>query len=91
MFGDMNDSPPVKILETVDQVLDALGGSTAAAALAGRNAKVAHASNWRAAGRMPPRTLLIFRARLAELGLTAPAALWGVDEPANSETLGEAI
>lgn len=87
----MNDSQPLKVLETADAVIDALGGSTAAATLAGRGAKVAHASNWRAAGRMPPRTVLIFRVRLAELGMTAPAALWGVDDPANSETLGEAV
>lgn len=89
MFGGMTDSPSLKILETAADVIDALGGSTAAARLAGGGARVNNSTNWRATGRLPARTFLTFRSRLAELGATAPASLWGIDEPQLSDSLAE--
>lgn len=66
-------------LQTVDEVIDQLGGTAATARLTAR--KDQHVSNWRAAKRLPADTFLILRAALAERGLTAPARLWGIREP----------
>lgn len=82
----MNDSRPLQILETAGQVIDALGGSAKTARLAG--ASLASVSNWRAAGRLPPRTFLTFRTSLEVIGATAPAALWSIDDPASADATG---
>lgn len=79
----MNDSQPI-VFETVDQVINTVGGTAAAARLV--RASPASVSNWRAAGRLPSRTFLIFREALAALGATAPAALWSIDEPSPADT-----
>lgn len=76
----MNDSKPLAVLHSADDVIDAVGGTSAAARLA--RASIASVSNWRNAGRLPPRTFLIFRRALAVIGAAAPAALWGIDDPA---------
>lgn len=75
-------------LTTAAAVIDAVGGTGAAARLA--NASVASVSNWRRLGQLPPRTFLIFRNALAELGATAPAALWSIDAADKYKT-GKAI
>lgn len=65
-------------LDTASDVVDVLGGSTKAAAMVGR--RVQHATNWRAAGRFPPNTFLIFQRELKRRGYYAPPSLWGIWE-----------
>lgn len=60
--------------ETVDEVIDALGGTRAVARLLlGKEAAV---SNWRAAGHFPSNTYLAIQRELAKIGATAPDFLW---------------
>lgn len=71
---------PIKITpQTVDDVIDALGGTHAAAQLFGvTDAAVA---NWRVRG-LPPRRFLTFRAVLASRGIAAPPSLFRMFEAA---------
>jgi hypothetical protein len=66
-------------LVTTNAVIDALGGTAAAAWLTRRGQSAA--SNWRQASRFPPSTYLAMHSALAEKGLSAPAWLWGMVEP----------
>jgi hypothetical protein len=70
---------PVKSITTAAAVIDALGGTVATSRITGR--KPAAVSNWRARGRLPAATLRTMQSALAERGLHAPEALWGIDEP----------
>ena len=74
----MNDSLATKAeLATASAVIDALGGTAAVMRLVdGRT--MGRVSNWRATGRLAPETFLILSAALAERGLSAPSALWGL-------------
>ncbi len=69
-------------LETARAVIDKLGGTTAVSHLTRR--KPQHVTNWKASGRLPPDTFLIMRQALQLAGATAPTALWGIVEPADS-------
>jgi hypothetical protein len=40
----------------------------------------ANVSNWRAAGRFPSNTYVLFRTALMDLGFYAPPSLWGMRE-----------
>lgn len=73
----MNDSPnrPAS-LNTASEVIDAVGGTAAAARLTG--ASMGSVTNWRAAGRMPATYFLVFQLALAEQGFAAPSMLWGI-------------
>ncbi len=71
----MNDSRFQK-LSSAREVVDAVGGTFKAAALAG--CKPPAISNAIARGCLPSTTFLIFGAELAERGLTAPPELWGI-------------
>ncbi len=62
-------------LITTSAVIDALGGTQAAARLTGRLKSAV--SNWRQTERFPPNTYLAMTAALAAKGLFAPAWLWG--------------
>lgn len=66
-------------LKTVDQVIDALGGTTAAATFTGR--KVQHVSNWRAYGKLPSNTFLTVSQELERLGFKAEPEIWGIQSP----------
>lgn len=70
----------LRTLTTVDEVLDACGGTSASARLTSR--KPQHVSNWRAEQRIARDTFLIFQDALAEKKLTAPPSLWGISSPA---------
>lgn len=84
----MSHDSVINNLLTASAVIDAVGGSGAAARLV--KASIASVSNWRRADQFPPRTFLIFRDALAGLGATAPAALWSIDAADKYKT-GKAI
>lgn len=73
-------SRPIKMTaKTVDDVIDALGGTHVAAQLFGvTDAAVA---NWRQRG-LPPRRFLTIRRVLASHGIAAPPSLWRMFEAA---------
>jgi hypothetical protein len=77
-------------LTTTDAVIDALGGTQAAARLTGRRQSAA--SNWRHAGQFPPNTYLAMMTVLAAKGLFAPAWLWDMEArpPAPPSTKADA-
>lgn len=66
-------------LQTAGDVIDALGGTAATARLTGR--KDQHVSNWRRAGRLPPKTFLVLKTELKTRDLRASPSLWGIDDP----------
>jgi hypothetical protein len=69
----------IRTLQTVDQVIDACGGTAKCAELCGRT--LAAVSNWRAEQKIAPQTILVIRKRLAEQHLEAPSMLWGIPDP----------
>lgn len=64
----------LEILETADQVFEALGGSSGIAELT--ESKLSRVSNWRAIGSFPPGFYVVMLDALHERGKTAPASLW---------------
>jgi hypothetical protein len=76
MAKKTSDNPA--ILKTSGTVIDALGGNQAVMKLACTTA--ANVSNWRAAGRFPSNTYVLFRTALMDLGFYAPPSLWGMRE-----------
>ncbi len=66
-------------LRTVSDVIDALGGTKATASLLGRSMQAV--TNWRAQGRFPAKTFLVLSRALEKQHASAPAALWGLDDP----------
>lgn len=69
-------------VDDVDDVIEALGGTFATAALTGY--KPTAVSNWRKRQQFPSNTFLVFARVLRENGLSAPARLWGMREPAQT-------
>lgn len=67
------------ILTTTSEVVDALGGTRAVAALTGRTGTAV--SNWKARRRFPPETYVLLSHELLNLGLQAPARLWKMEAP----------
>lgn len=62
-------------INTADEVIEALGGTTAVAGIFGVDLRVV--SNWRRADRgLPPETFHAFQELLAAIGKTAPPSLW---------------
>lgn len=70
--------PDMEQLKTVDEVIDALGGTTATARIALRSPQ--SVTNWRNAHKLPCGTFLRLNRALEALGKTAPAELWGMEE-----------
>lgn len=66
----------VAVLKTAGEVIDVVGGTAAAARLTGGS--MGSVSNWRASGRLPPTTFLIFQFALSLKGAIAPSMLWGI-------------
>ncbi len=66
----------LKYLETASEVIDALGGTDAAAKIAG--VQMPAISNARARNKLPSATFLIFSDALAAVGKRARPALWGI-------------
>lgn len=68
------------VLETVDAVIEALGGRMAVAALIDRSPQ--QITNCRASGTFPPTTYLVMTEALAARQRRALPRLWRMDEPA---------
>lgn len=64
------------MLETADQVLEALGATNIEVARI-TGAKPSAVSNWRLFGKFPSRKFRLMKALLQERGLDAPDRLWG--------------
>lgn len=70
-------------LSTTREVMDVLGGTTAVAKLTGRT--YAAAFNWLDFKTFPSNTYVAMTDALAAKGKTAPASLWGMVDPSQSE------
>jgi hypothetical protein len=68
-----------RTLQTVDQVIDKLGGTVRTSELAG--VRPSQVSGWRSAKRLGTKSYLVLKQELETRGFTAPAKLWGIDEP----------
>lgn len=68
-------------LETADAVIRALGGTRAVMTLTSAKS-IQVVNNWRYADRFASHTYLILKQALEQAGMTAPATLWGITEPA---------
>ncbi len=66
-------------LNSVEAVIDALGGSAAAQKIAGVSQPAV--SNWKARGRMPAEFFLVFGARLRKKAATVDPSLFGIQKP----------
>lgn len=71
------------VLETADAVIKALGGNAGLGELTG--ARTSRISNWRAFGRFPSDMFKLMNEALELRGHSAPAALWGMHEAADSQ------
>lgn len=71
--------PPV--LDTVDAVIEALGGPMAVVRLTGRSRQ--NVTNWRIAGNFSSTTFLVMTTALDAIGQRAAPRLWRMDEPAD--------
>lgn len=65
------------MIESVDAVIDAVGGTSAASRLAGVG--LSAVSNWKSRGRIPAEKFKIFERALARLGTHADPKLFGFD------------
>jgi hypothetical protein len=74
----------LEILETTDQVINALGGNGPVAELTA--SKPNAVSNWRGFETFPPNTYVVMTSALALIGKTAPTRLWRMKVPADAET-----
>lgn len=75
----------LEVLETVDAVMEELGGNRPVATLTA--SKPSAVSMWRKAQSFPTNQYLIMTEALREKGKTAPASLWGMKSPVESETV----
>lgn len=75
----------LKPLTTTAEVMDALGGIRAVAALTGR--KYTAAANWRRFPTFPSNTYVIMTDALRQVGYQAPHSLWGMES--QQEAIGE--
>jgi hypothetical protein len=76
----IRDAAELPQLDTVDAVIEALGGPAAVARLTSRSRQ--QVTNWRAAGTFSPTTFLVMTTALDAIGLRAAPRLWRMDEPA---------
>lgn len=69
----------LEILETTEQVIEALGGNPSVAELT--LSKTNAVSNWRKFKTFPSNTYVAITHALRERGMTAPDSLWGMKLP----------
>jgi hypothetical protein len=65
------------MLSTVDEIIDAVGGTAAAAGICGVG--LSAVSNWRSRGRIPSEKFMIFADALKRLGKKASPSLFGFE------------
>lgn len=73
----MRETPEGTVLETVDEVVEAVGGTADAAKLAGITPP--GVSNWLSRGRIPPAKSMIFADALKPLGKIASPDVFGFE------------
>lgn len=73
----------IEVIETAEQVFDALGGNSAVEAIT--SSKPSAVSNWRSFGSFPSNTYVAMNDALAAVGKTAPASLWGMRTPLTAD------
>ena len=66
------------MLNSVEEVIEAVGGNAAAASLAGVGASAV--SNWRSRGEIPPENFLLFRDALAASVKESALSVFGFKE-----------
>lgn len=66
-----------KTLQTINEVIEALGGSKSVREITGRKA-VSVVPSWRYRKQFPPQTYTLMKAALEERGYSAPNKLWGM-------------
>jgi hypothetical protein len=76
----MNDC---KLLQTVDDVIGALGGVAAVKTLT--ECSTSTIWNWKNSGRFPSDTYVVMNAALAMRGKSAPVSLWRMRKPVAAE------
>lgn len=69
----------LEMLETVEAVIDALGGNGPVGKLT--ETKPSTISMWKKAQAFPPKYHMLMTGALFERGKTAPASLWGMKLP----------
>lgn len=74
-----------KTLNTVDAVLDSLGGNAAVMTITGVR-KPQAVSNWRARKRIPSRYFTVMTEALVARQLSASSRLWGMTSPGNQQS-----
>lgn len=67
------------VLETVEDVIEALGGPMSVVQLTGRSRQ--NVNNWRANGWFSSTTFLVMTTALDAIGMRAAPRLWRMDEP----------
>ncbi len=72
-----------EILETTNQVMDALGGNGPVEILTSSRATAV--SNWRGFATFPSKTYVVMIGALHAIGKTAPPSLWGMMQPAEAQ------
>ncbi len=65
-------------LETIDQVIEKLGGSRAVAEITGRGTSISMVPSWRYRKRFPAQSYKRMQDALEERGFSAPDSLWGM-------------
>jgi len=66
-------------LDSIEDIIDELGGLKAVGALTGRKSGVVW--NWKDRKAFPTNTYVVMQAALRAKGVDAPASLWGMPEP----------
>lgn len=67
----------MRTLNSTEDVIEALGGNQAVAAITRRN-KDGVVWNWKDRKTFPANTYVVLKAALKERGLSAPDSLWGM-------------
>jgi hypothetical protein len=71
-------------LHTVEEVISELGGFEVVKELTGRRGNFT-VPMWKHREKFPPNTFILMKAALEAKGASAPASLWGMPSPAESE------
>lgn len=80
MMGIMD----AEILQTADQVFEALGGTQRVAQITG--SKLSRVGNWKLIKSFPSNTYVVMQKALRERGKIAPASLWRMRAVAEVES-----